>query len=1166
MQFPRAVEECLLREMEILMKRFVLSILLLVMLPVLPAAVAQAGFGALEGTVTDKMQAAVQHASVSLAGANGERRTTETDDSGNYSFSALPVGGGYSITISAPGFTSAKVMGLSTSVGAVLAQNVTLQVGAEDVTVEVTAANVEQVQMETSALSQLVDNTVFENSPLEVRTQNTFIYLVAGAAGSGGTNRGAAMNGARSGTGNFLMEGMDNNDQSQGGRAFTYGTAGAIASISPDAIQEYRVITHDPSAEYGRAGGFATDTVLKSGTARFHGSLFEYNRVQALAAENWFSNYNGLHDQLIRNQFGGSVGGPIYRDRTFFFSSVELHHVRTGGPVEGTVTTQAFLNFVNSGAFETFQETDPNGLCMQYNGVACPGAFNYAHTLGPVFKSLLASEPGAFPLGTQQATTAAQGLYTGGMVTYPVPVYAVVGKTQSTPTDQERASMKIDHKLTDKDQLGFSYLLDFVKTSVAFGGGGTTFGPGEDEVGGAQLFTGNWTHTFSPAMQNIFRLGYTRHVSNFDSPGTQGVPMIFTAGDPLMAGFGASSAYPQLSTENEFLYEDSLTKDLGRHTLKAGFRYIRTRNGSSFYQDFNGSIEPYDVESLVTDETFDDQADMVVYGAPTYGSLYLASAAIDTTTNLAPNPYRGYRANEYAGYVQDDFRVTSRLMLNVGMRWEYFGPPHNFQAGYDSNVFFGPFVSPTPNGNPFLPNSTFIGAMQGATFQTVPNSQHSTLWNKDTNNFAPRLGFSYDPTGNGKMTIRGGFGIGYDRLYNNAYENIRFNSPRYSDNSIGAYINGIPAGALDQGPSLIAIPFIANNLFAGYGGKPTPRHVDQRLVTAYYEQANFGVQEELARGYVAEVNYVGTFGRKLIGGTDANTFDGRTACPKLTAACKAAGFTTITNARPNLLFNSDNYRTNGFSSNYNGLQVSLRKGYAHGLMFLANYTYSKAMDETSDMFVSKTGQTGITDPTNPGYDYGPADFDVRHMATVTVNYESQWRKKSLLLGGWGISPIVSLQSGQPFSIIDSSSTYNPNRDGRPGYDRAVYTGPGSYASAIRHNARPGGPGYLNVSQFAPYTCPASVNLGLWCDPPMSRNAFYGPGYENLDVAVSKRVALAEGQRLIGQVAFFNALNHPNFGNPVSDINNPSQFGLAQYTNNGQSTGSRVTQLSLRYEY
>jgi len=1145
------------------MKRLISLALLLV--PFTPA-LAQAGFGGLAGTVTDRSQAVIQRATVSVTGSNGESRTTKTNDSGGYLFTGLPVNGGYSVTVSAPGFEGAKVTGLSTTVGAVLTQNVTLAAGAESQTIEVTAANVEQVQTETSSLSQLVDNTVFKDSPLEVRTQNTFVYLVAGAAPSGGTNRGAAMNGARSGTGNFLMEGMDNNDQGQGGKGFTYGTAGAVASISPDAIEEYRVITHDPSAEYGRAGGFSTDTVLKSGSDKFHGSLFEYNRVQALAAENWFSNFNGLHDQLIRNQFGGSVGGPVYRDRTFFFASVEAHHLRTGGPVEGTVTTQAFLNFVNSGAFETFQETNANGLCMQYNGAACPGAFNDAHTLGPVFKSLLAAEPEAFPLGTQQATTAAQGLYTGGAVTYPVPVYAVVGETQSRPTNQNRASMKIDQKLTDKDQLGFSYLLDFVNTSVAFGAGGAIFGPNETEVAGAQLFTGNWTHTFSPTLQNVFRLGYTRHVSNFNSPGTQGVPMIFTGGDPLAAGFGASSEYPQLFTENEFLYEDALTKDIGRHTLKAGFRYIRTRNGSSFYQDFNGTLEPYDVESLVTDETFDDQADEAVYGAPVYGSLYLASAAIDTTTNLAPNPYRGYRANEYATYVQDDWRVTSRLMLNIGLRWDYFGPPHNFQAGYDSNVFFGPFVTPTPNGNPFLPNSPFIGAMQGATFQTVPNSQHSTLWNKDTNNFGPRLGFSYDPTGIGKLAIRGGFGIGFDRLYNNAYENIRFNSPRYADNSIGAYINGVPAGALDQGPALIAVPFTANNLFQKYGGKPTPRHVDQRLVTAYYEQANFGVEKEIAKGYVAEVNYVGTFGRNLIGGTDANTFDGRTACPKLTAACKAAGYSIITNARPNLLFNSDDYRTNGFSSNYSGLQVSVRKGYSRGLMFLASYTYSKAMDETSDLFVSKTGQTGITDPTNPSYDYGPADFDVRHLATVMVNYESQWRKKSLLLGGWGISPIVSLQSGSPFSVIDSSATYNPNRDGRPGFDRAVYIGPGSYNSAIRDNARPTGPGYLSVKQFAAYTCPTSVNFGLWCDPPMSRNAFYGPGYANLDAAVSKRIALVEGQRLIGQVAFFNVLNHPNFGNPVSDINNPSQFGLAQYTNNGQSTGSRVTQLSLRYEF
>jgi Carboxypeptidase regulatory-like domain/TonB dependent receptor len=1146
------------------MKRY-LGIALLCLLADSPAF-AQAGFGGLAGTVTDRSQAVIRDASVSLTGVNGEVRTTRTNGSGNYLFTGLPVGSGYAIAVSAMSFQGAKVTGLSTTVGTVLTQNVVLAVGAETQTIEVTAASVEQVQTESSSISQLVDNTIFKDSPLEVRTQNTFVYLVAGAAGSGGSNRGAAMNGTRSGTGNFLMEGMDNNDQGQGGAGFTYGAAGAVASISPDAIQEYRVITHNPSAEYGRAGGFSTDTVLKSGGNRFHGSLFEYNRVQALAAENWFSNFNGLHDQLIRNQFGGSLGGPIYRDKTFFYASVEMHHLRQGGPVEGTVTTQAFLDFVNSGAFETFQETDAKGLCMQYNNAVCPGGFSSSHTLGPVFKSLLAAEPGAFPLGTQQGTGVAGGLYTGGAVTYPVPVYANVGKTQSSPTNQNRASMKIDHKLTERDQLGFSYLLDFVNTSKAFAGGGATFGPDRTFVGGAQLFTGNWTHTFSPSLQNLFRLGYTRHVSNFNSPGVQGVPMIFTMGDPLASGFGANSAYPQLFTENEFLYEDSLTKDVGRHSLKAGLRYMRTRNGSSFYNDFNGTLAPYDVESLVTDETFDDQADRVVYGAPTYGSLYMASASIDTTTNLAPNPYRGFRANEFAAYVQDDWRVTSRLVVNAGLRWEYFGPPHNAVAGLDSNVFFGAFVMPTPNGNPFLPNSTFIGAMQGATFQGVPNGQHSTLWNRDTNNFAPRVGFSYDPTGTGKVAIRGGFGIGYDRLYNNAYENIRFNSPHYSDNSIGAYINGVVAGEPDQGSALIAVPFTANNLFVKYGGLPVPRHVDERLATAYYEQANFGMEKEIAKGYVAEVNYVGTFGRKLIGGKDANTFDGRNACPHLTVACKAAGYTTVTNARPNSLFGADNFRTSGFNSNYNGLQASVRKDYSHGLMFLANYTYSKAMDETSDLFVSKTGEAGITDPTNPAYDYGPADFDVRHMATVTMNYESQWRRKNLLLGGWTISPLLSLQSGTPFSTTDSSSVYNPNKDGRPGYDRAVYIGPGSYKNAIVHNARPLGPGYVKANQFAAYACPTSVNFGLWCDPPMSRNAFYGPGYANVDVAVSKRILLTEAQRLIGQVAFFNVMNHPNFGNPGSDINNPLEFGLAQATNNGQSTGSRVTQLSLRYEF
>lgn len=1130
---------------------------------------AQAGFGSLAGVVTDSSQAVIANARVTLTSADGLVRTAVTNGAGQYSFSAIPVGNGYSISVTATGFAPEKVMGLSTSVGTTITQNFVLQPGAANQTVIVSAATVEQVQTDTSSVSQLIDNTVWKNSPLEDRTQNAFVYLTAGAAGDGGTGRGAAVSGSRSGTGNFLVEGMDNNDQGMGGAGSTSGGGGAVTTISPDAIQEYRVISHNPSAIYGRAGGFTTDTSLKSGTNHFHGSLFEYNRIQALAANDFFSTRAGVKDSLIRNQFGGSIGGPIYRDRTFFFATVEIHHLRQGNPVTQTVTTKDFLNFIDSGAFEQFQETDPGGLCAQYTGATCPGGFSDSAHLGPVFKKLLAAEPEAFPLGTQDPQTGAQGLYTGGVVNYPVPEFAQVTKIQSAPFNQERASFKLDHKLTNNDQLSFSYLLDLENSTVAFAGGGSWFGPDEDQVGGSQLFTGNWTHTFSPTLQNLFRLGYTRHVSNFTSPNTAGVPMTITAADPLAEGFGAYSGFPQYFTDNEFMYEDALTKIFGNHTTTSGFRFIRTRNGSSFYNDIYGTLYPWDTESLLTDETFDDQADRALgdpYGAP-FGSLYAASASIDTTNDLAPDPYRGYRANEFSAYFQDDWKVNKNLTLNLGLRWDYFGPPHNAQPGLDSNVYFGPFQAPTPNGNPFLPNTPIMGAIQTATFI----QKNSNIWNKDTNNFGPRLGFSYDPTGHGKLAIRGGFGIGYDRLYNNAYENIRFNSPHFADNIFGTLINGVAAGALEQ-PDLLNLPFNANPEFAAYGGKPVPRHIDQRLVTAYYEQANLGVEYQIARGYIFETNYIGTWGRKLVGLEDVNNFDGRTACPKLTPTCIAAGFNKATTARPNHTFNGDNFRTNGFNSNYNGLQTSLRKGFSNGLMFIANYTYSKTLDEISDVFTTKKGGTGITDPNNPGYDYGPADFDVRHLATVTLNYESQWKRGNRLLGGFVFSPIITMASGSAFTVIDSSGSYDPNKDGRTGIDRAPYIGNGSVKNAITHKTDPAD-GYLLSADFAgganpqapsgsnpAYACPATEHYGLWCDPPVGRNSLYGPRDFNVDMGVAKRILVTEGREFTLQASFFNLLNHTNFSNPVSDVNS-GDFGKSQ-----SDAGPRVTQLSLRFDF
>ena len=823
------------------------------------SAQVQQGYGALSGVVTDASKASVAGAKVVLTNASiGFRKETVTNSGGQYSFSLLTVSGGYSLEVSAKGFSGAAVKDITTSVGTVNSQDVLLAIGSESTVVEVVGTNEEQVQVDTSSLSQLIDSTVWKDSPLENRDQNQFVGLVAGAApDSAGTGRGYAINGARTGTGNFLADGYDNNDQGQGGAGTAgSGQGGAMATISPDAIQEFRVITSTPPAEYGRTGGFATDTVLKSGTNHVHGSAFEYNRNQAITANNYFSDSNGLIDHLVKNQFGGSVGAPIYKDKTFIYVSAEFQRLRQGNPSsEFVAVTPAFVNFVKTGAFEAFMEgaagtQDPTmgaagtpeagtvgiGACPANTGNACPGVLARSATLGPIFSQLLATEPSAFPLATQALPggDVAQGLYTSADVAgaqtirFPVQVYGQTAVTQTSSLNENRGSVKLDHKLGEHDQLSFTYLADLNRTTNNHGGGDSTPGVAFEQVGGGQLFGATYIHSFSATLLNEFKASFLRHVSNFDAPGTTGVPSTFSA-DSLQTGFGATSGFPQLFTENQFSYEDSISKTLSRHTIKAGFAFKRTRNGSSFYNDVNGTVVPWSVEGLLTDSQSDTDLDVFLNGGLGNGGVAEATASLDPTTGLAPDPYRGYRANEFGAYAQDDFKVSARVTVNYGMRWDYFGPPHNFRSGIDSNVYFGTFGTPTPTGNPFLPNVPLAGATQGATFQLAQANGRSTIWNRDTNNFAPRVGFAIDTMGNQKIVLRGGFGVGYDRLYNNVYENIRFNAPFFVDNVQGADA-GEGAIGEDIRKQIYTVPFTGNAALGGTGSagasahRPAPGH------------------------------------------------------------------------------------------------------------------------------------------------------------------------------------------------------------------------------------------------------------------------------------------------------------------------------------------------------
>jgi len=1149
---------------------------------------AQAGTGELTGLVTDPTAAVLSGAKVELTNSQtGLVYTTQTSTAGIYRFVALPVVGTYTLTFKPAGFKAVKIAGIVISVGTTVTQDIKLELGSagETVTVE---AGAELVQTSDASVSGLVDRRIWESMPLEVRNQNSFIELVAGSIQSEqtGNTRGSSVNGARGGASNYMVEGIDNNDQGQGGRGQLsgYDAGGAVTSISPEAIQEYRVITNSFAAEYGKGGGFVTDTVLKGGTNRWHGSLFEYNRVQALAANSFFSNRNGLKDSLVRNQFGGSIGGPIIKDRTFFYASIEAHRARSAGALHATGTTQQFLDFVKNGGLQTWAESSATGLCNNQSfldgfygdGTAgssgmtaapCPGKFSHSATLGPIFNKLAAIGP--FPLATTGLSNVGGGYYTGGL-NYPVPVYGDVFVSDPYHLNEYRISGKFDHKFSEKDQVNFIYLMQDASSGDPYGGGYSTIGPPGIQSGRNTNIGIGWNHTFSPTILNTFKVSFLRHVQNIPSPSAayDTMPQIVTWYDPMSVGLGIYAGQPQYFTDNQFQYQDHLSFIRGKHSFKTGVEYRRTRNGSSFYNDRAGTFYPNGIEDLATDLYFTDEA-AAALGDRSPGSSYSASAAVDPTTGNLPIFYRGYRANEFAAYFQDDWRIHPRVTVNWGLRWEYFGPPHNFQSNIDSNVYFGSTATPAPTAtnNVFFPNTPFYASMATATIQV----RNHEIWNKDTNNFGPRLGIAWDVFGTQKFVVRAGGGIMYDRIWNNLFENIRFNPPFYSDNQIGAAANGVPVGALSS-PGLYDYPFTATSMFnnALYAPKPNPRHMDQNMVTPYYEQAHLGAQWEFLKGYVFEPEYIGTFGHKLTGYYDLNTFNGRVACPPVTKAyasgpCFNAGYLNgFSTQRINPNFAADNFRTNAFASNYHALQLSVRKNFTTGVGFDAHYTYSKTLDNLSDAFQYRTS---ISDTMNLRNDYGASDFNLKHRLVANLSYDVPFFKENRWIGGWGLNTIISLQGGMPFTPYSSSSRNDVNKNGINN-DRILPVAGVAPMSTVSGNQSPAD-GYFDPTQWAwnattgstqYYACPASVNHGLWCDVPIGRNSMTGPGYKNVDFNITKKFKVNERFAFLFQANFFNLFNHTNFLLPDNNRTSPT-FGKSVSTYD-----PRLTQLALRLDF
>jgi len=1136
------------------------------------------GTASLTGTVYDPTKAVVPDVTVTATHvATNVSYTTETTAAGLYRFPSLPLGT-YFITLKPSGFKAVRIDNVVLTVAQTVTQDVTLEVGAVTETVTVEGGGLQLVTPTESKVSGLIDATTITLLPLEIREPSAFVNLMPGVVAGdvitsaiGTVSRGPAVHGARSGTGNFLVDGFDNNDQGQGGRGGSGGSLGAPGAqvgISPEALQEFRVITSNFEAEHGRAGGFVVQLGLKSGSNSLHGSLFEYNRVQKLAANSWASNRADIKDSLVRNQFGGSVGGPIKKDKVFWYSSVELHRMRTSGPTSVTSVTPEFISFIRSGQFADFMESSPDGICnnqalwdtlVEAEGATprtaapCPGAFALSSTLGPMAGQLY--DGFGLPTPVADFSNQAAGLITGYGITYPVDVYGTAYGADSSFLNQNRISLKFDHNLSDRDRLAFTWLFDDLDQGGDFGG--DVFNPAFPWVnpGRNQIYGLTYSRTFSPTVVNEVRFGYLRDKADFPETNPPEPPSIYTFADPLSTGFGLSSAIPQFFTNNQFQVLDNISIVRGTHTFKVGAEYRRTRNGSQFAADKNGEFAYNDIESLLTDGAFGDELDLVLFGGPVYGGGY-GVASINPTTGTLPEYYRGFRANEVGAYIQDNWKIHPHFTLNLGVRWEYQGPPHNFRPGLDSNFYLGATTTPaawlsgsnplcladgTPNGNPFFP----CGSDQ---FKRVANGIFSVrdknIWAKDTNNFAPRVGFAWDVKGNSKLVLRWGGGAFYDRIWNNLFENIRFNPPYFAFAGIGTFFDGTPVGPLSL-PGFFQYP-INPSLFAT-ATAASPRHMDENLVLPYVQQYFFGVQYQFANNYAFHANYTSTLGRKLTGLIDLNTYPGRTV----------PGFRST---RPNAAIGSDNSRTNAFKSNYHGLELQLIKRMSRGLQFQANYTYSKAIDEISDAFSGKD----TLRPTNKldiRLDRGRADFDITHRFTGSAYYEIPLAKQNRWIGGWATGGIVTIQQGTPFTI---RTTTDRNRDGYSD-DRAAYFGTGKLTDLINHDVSPAD-GYLTTEDsngdalFGNRPLDPSINGGYWIDGALARNILTGPGIVNVTWTIQKKFRVTENSAFQFQANFFNMSNHPSFVRPEQIITDGS-FGKSTNT-----FDPRIIQLALRFDF
>jgi Carboxypeptidase regulatory-like domain/TonB dependent receptor len=1098
----------------------------------------QAETGVVTGTVTDTSNAVVPGATVTVvSSATGLTRSTTTASAGEYAITNLPPTT-YTMTIEHAGFQkfSRQVQVLIGSRNEISAQ---LNVTGNSTTVEVTASGeTAAVNTETQTLSNVVTAQQITDLPTLTRNPYDLVATSGNVAEDTQSMRGAgyAINGQRSADTDILLDGGENVD---------LFTATVGQSVPLDSVQEFRVVTSDFTAEYGRAGGGVINVSTKSGTNQFHGSLYEFNRVSALAANTYQNDSNGVAKPgFTRNQFGYSIGGPIIKNKLFFFSSTEWTRVRSSA-----TNTQSII--------------DPAFLTQPGVNPATAAFFN-------AYGSHLV--PGIQVLGTTNWQAA-----NGGNCPAPLPCSAPFGETiaYSVPSDSGAGApqntystvARVDYNFSDKTTMYGRYALyseddfsGYINSSPYAG-----YNTGQTNYNQSVLI--NLTHVFSPNIVDSFKIAFNR-LNQKQPLGTNPVgPTLYTSatGLPNLPGTTGALVFPGYSEttpgnaipfggpQNVYQIYDDLSWTKGRHQFKFGGGYVQTRDNRAFgaYENAveslasGGSISAA-AANLAAGQLYQFQGAVYPQGQfpctrDSSGNYVVSAGCLLNLPVGEPSFNRNNRYNDGNFYVQDSWKVTPKLTVNLGVRWEYYGVQHNSDPALDSNFYLGS-------------GANLFDQVRNGTVQIADKSPVGGLWGQDKNNWAPRVGFAYDVFGNGLMSLRGGYGIGYERNFGNVTFNVIQNPPNYAVISV---VNGtdVPKGTLpifvsNSGPLAGAGSTCGGNplVVPGTSCFPNPslRAVQQNIPTAYIQFWSGALDYQVLKNSVLSFEYTGSKG--------THEYD----IANLNAAGYGSEFLgdALTTNRLNYQYTNINYRGSEGFNEYNGLNVKFQTNnlFNKGLYLNANYTWSHAIDNLSSAFsdgYSSSYGLGYLDPYNANLDKGNADYDIRNRFVLSGTWNIPWGNNSSnaverqVLGGWSFSPILNIRSGLPYSIYDCSNL------GLTGYTcpRWIPSQP------VNQN---GNVGNTNLSGVAPnvfnyLSLPIDPNTGIpinagdalavpncqYLDhgncvysnsglPQGHRNAYRGPGYWNFNFVAAKTFKLTERFNMQFRAEFYNAFNHSNY--------------------------------------